>query len=147
MGTTALTFIFDKHNRPIVALLRTSNGKPIWHGRQLADYFGDWKVSNGLLGISHHSNGIGCFAATVVSTFKTEEGEFHLQSVLEPDDNDFTYNIWQDKESGSLWISIMKDANTPEHEPLYKGALSKLGKWLDNMYGENPFTITLSPLK
>jgi hypothetical protein len=145
MGTTALTYIFNKHMEPICSLLRTSNGRPQWHGRELADYFGDYKVSDGVIGKPHHSNGMGCFAASLVSHFKSEEGEFYLVYAGDERDEDFTYQIYPLVNDGPLQLKLIKDISWDNEEELYCGNLSDFGKWLDETYGPSEFVVYLTP--
>jgi hypothetical protein len=144
MSTHGAVNFINHRNEVIASLLRTSDGGPSYFGRQLFDYFKDWKVSNGTLHQPKHSNGMGCFAATVVATFKTDEGEFHLIKPVLAYDYDFTYNIFQLKEGGPLRISVIEDNATKDGKVLFTGFFSNMGKWLDEEYGPSPFVTFLT---
>jgi hypothetical protein len=146
MGTHGVVNFINYRHQVIASLVRTSDGNPAYFGRQLFDYFGDWKVSNGTTGQRKHSNGMGCFAAKIVSSFKTEEGEFHLvlPSLL-INEYDYDYDIFQNYPDSPLQIQLIKDRNTCSEVVLYNGLFSEFGKWLDKKHGPSPFTIYLTP--
>ena len=81
MGTRSITVVYDEYNdKPVVCMYRQFDGYPSGHGRELAEILKDRVIVNGF-GLNEKtkvSNGMGCLAATIVASFKTEIGGFYL---------------------------------------------------------------------
>lgn len=88
MGTRALIHI--KKNGKFSATLATIyvqfDGYPDGLGKQIIDFIGDKKISNGIK--SGNFNSMGCFAASLIAHLKTEAGNVYIK---EPD----TCDVWE----------------------------------------------------
>ena len=79
MGTRCLTVFVEENNDEICVLYRQMDGYPDGHGKELADFLLDMKITDGLtFSSSKTANGMSCLAAQVIAYFKTCAGGFYL---------------------------------------------------------------------
>ena len=100
MGTRSATFFIDG-NRTVCHLYRQFDGRPEYHGVELA-HACDVILVNGIRAATAgatYANGIGCLAASVVAKLKTDIGGFYLHS---PDElaNDWCEYIYVVRSQG-----------------------------------------------
>lgn len=71
MGTRCITAVMDG-NREILCMYRQFDGYPTGHGTELLKAFKGYRVTNGvsIANSKRSANGMGCFAAQLVSVFK-----------------------------------------------------------------------------
>jgi hypothetical protein len=91
MGTRSLTRVYDSSNRIIINMYRQMDGYPQEHGFDLAKFMEDMEIVNGISpGMPDNiANGVGCFAAQLVTEFKSEIGQIYLYP---PD----TIDVWEE---------------------------------------------------
>ena len=120
MGTRSLTRIIPRqegiaYNKghehaedAWVTMYRHYDGDPAWHGLDLAHYLKDFNIINGIgeeasMGI--HANGVGCLAAQMIKSFKTEVGDIYIRPG--GGDEDYIYTIFP-KEGEPIYIAIYR---------------------------------------
>jgi hypothetical protein len=100
MGTRSLTFVYDEfRDTPIINMYRQYDGYMEGHGRELAAFLNGKRITNGIAGNSQNTaNGMGCLAAQMVASFKTEVGNFYLYPVSMKDcGQDYEYHVYKDR--------------------------------------------------
>lgn len=109
MGTRSITYIYDNDHKeaPVAAIYRQYDGYPSGHGRDLAKFFENLVIVNGIpLGSKQRmSNGAGDLAAQLITHFKSEQkneaGGFYLMYNHKDPNNinayqDYSYRIYAD---------------------------------------------------
>lgn len=129
MGTRSLTRIMSGpvDGDVLTCIYRQYDGYLSAHGAELRDGFGDFDIVNGLqAGNSKIANGMGCLAAQVISTLKTNPGGIYIYP-SDADDEEYGYTIYADGldhigvATGSLRVKVTRmDAE------IYNGPLSGL---------------------
>jgi hypothetical protein len=100
MGTRSLTFVYDEfRDTPIINLYRQYDGYMEGHGRELAEFLHGKRITNGIGADSTNTaNGMGCLAAQLVASCKTEVGNFYLYPVTMKDcGQDYVYHIYKNR--------------------------------------------------
>ena len=128
MSTRSLTHVLDEDNQPLLTVYRQYDGDPEVHGRELFEAFGNTKLINGFnpnQSAPRFANGMGCLAAQIVVSLKTEIGGIYLQPPGSSDlGEDYVYFL--KPLNGSLNLVVTTDDNTP----LYDGPLKDFGAYL-----------------
>jgi|SRR3989304_107275 len=132
MGTRARVNIFDG-NELIVSIYRQMDGYPDGLGAQIAGFAGKMEIVNGIgygQNAGTHANGMGCFAAQLISHLKGERiGSVYIRSTdAASHGEEFSYNlhnrdgkIWIDALAGS--VTMFGNPGTPEAamKPMFSG--------------------------
>lgn len=107
MGTRSITVVYDEYNdKPVVCMYRQFDGYPSGHGRELAEILKDRVIVNGF-GLNEKtkvSNGMGCLAATIVASFKTEIGGFYLYPYAVKGQNNFDQEYEYHVRQGTITV-------------------------------------------
>jgi hypothetical protein len=135
MGTRSLTFVYDGEEA-IINMYRQYDGYPSGHGAELAEFLGQFRMTNGIPAGRDKSgdrvaNGMGCLAAQLVSNFKgSDAGQFYLYPTSSVDcGQDYEYHIYKGAEGLRVRITnrgcnmfglTMSDTN----ESLFDGSLA-----------------------
>ena len=92
----------------IVSIYSHWDGYPEGLGVQLAEYFYEKVVTNGLGGKDDYRafNGMGCLAASLVAELKDGPGNVYIEDKDRPHGwSDYKYYVWGNDNKG-IWISI-----------------------------------------
>lgn len=94
MGTRCLTRVFED-GKEILCMYRQFDGYPDGHGDELAKFLAPITVVNGIGGTNKNiANGMGCLAAQLVASFKTEPGGFYIMAPGTKDVGEqYTYHV------------------------------------------------------
>lgn len=138
MGTKAKTIVRNEKELPVLCMYRQYDGNPSYHGEELARFFEDIKLVNGITYEENESiaNGVGCLAGQLVSYFKGEEpGGYYLISIDEDWGADYIYDITvkenhnEDiKNQSDLYKIIVKDL---DNITLFSGNLIEFKKFCE----------------
>tara|TARA_R100000152_G_C6670013_1_gene106575 strand:- start:284 stop:697 length:414 start_codon:yes stop_codon:yes gene_type:complete len=96
----------------IVSIYNHWDGYPEGLGVQLAEYFEDKVVTNGLGSRDDYDsfNGMGCLAASLIAELKDGPGNVYIEDPECPHGwIDYEYFIWGD-DGKDIWISIFDDS-------------------------------------
>lgn len=139
MGTRSLTFVkqSDKKSKNIVCMYRQFDGYIDGHGFDLKNKFGNTEIINGISGQTapDYANGMGCFAAQMISHFKEEIGGIYLERTDLDDVNnleEYNYTIYIDdsnndlNETLKLNPKLFVEVKNYRGEVLYDGLLKDL---------------------
>ena len=78
MSTSGLIKIYDEQDNNLTTILVHSDGYPNGLGQELLS-FGTWKIVNGYtLSQGNFSNGMGCFAASIIAHLKQGVGNVYI---------------------------------------------------------------------
>ena len=117
MGTRATIHIAKREEgvsfseipeKVIVSIYNHWDGYPEGLGVQLAEYFDDKIVTNGLGSRDDYDafNGMGCLAASLIAELKDCPGNVYIEDPERPHSwIDYDYYVWGE-EGKDLWISI-----------------------------------------
>jgi hypothetical protein len=102
MGTRSLIFVYENRNgkdKPILNLYQQYDGYISGVGYDLAKFLAPLTVVNGFGRAANNiANGMGCFAAQLVSYFKTGVGGAYVYSVDSTDcGQDYEYHVYSDR--------------------------------------------------
>lgn len=128
MGTRSITTVNDEDGRHLVTLYRQCDGYPTGHGADLLEFAKGLTLVNGIgAGTPKKAaNGMGCFAAQLISYFKKDIGGFYL---VPPGDHDqdYEYVITSQELVGTskLYLHVYGTSYNGPNILLYSG-------WLDD---------------
>jgi len=112
----------------LTCIYRQYDGYLSVHGAALRDGFGDFDIVNGLSGgdNSRIANRMGCLAAQIVATLKTEPGAIYIYP-SDADDEEYGYTIYADSlDHGGIAIGSLRVKVTRMDAEIYDGPLSDL---------------------
>lgn len=78
MGTRAVVRIYDEQENLVLTLKSQMEGGGL--GIEMHERLGRTKLVNGFRDEENEANGMGCFAAQLVASLKTEVGRFYIEA-------------------------------------------------------------------
>jgi len=80
MGTRSLTVLKDK-DEEVCVMYRQFDGYPEGHGMELANFLGEFTITNGMRSgeVKQTANGPDCLFAQIIAHFKDGPGSIYLQ--------------------------------------------------------------------
>ncbi len=120
MGTRATATIHNDDGE-LCSIYSQFDGYPDGFGSLLATFRMSRKIINGISDqtIETHANGMGCFAAQLISNLKTRIGGIYMHSIKSDDDFiDYHYDLYEDKIKCSSYGKV-----------LFEGEYSKFLNW------------------
>lgn len=125
MATRSLTHVKER-GATLCTIYRQFDGYPSGIGKDIFAAFGAMQICNGISDESApaFANGMGCFAAQLISTLKGNTiGNVYLYPPDSDDcGEDYTYTIYANAE-GNLCIKC---------DGIFDGLLSDFGAWIDS---------------
>jgi hypothetical protein len=108
MGTRSLTLVKDG-KETILNLYEQFDGYPDGLGAEYKRLFQGWRLTNGYSGgqstKTRWSNGMGCFAATLVAAQKTDIGDVYLYPTIVRDyGQEYVYTF--SEKDNRLWLKL-----------------------------------------
>ena len=138
MGTRARVNVF-KGNTLLVSIYRQFDGYPDGLGKEVAEFAGKLRITTGIAGNpAGTANGMGCFAAQLVSLLKKDRangscvGNVYIRDTgPESHGEEFSYNLRE--KDGRVWIDALEGSATAfgnpgdseaEMKPIFSGFAS-----------------------
>lgn len=97
MSTRAIAEVYDINNNLLVTIYKHMDGYPEGFGEDLKEICAKYTIVKGISGgdNTYKSNGVGCFAATLVKELKDGIGDVYLQTPGIGFDIEYVYKIRQ----------------------------------------------------
>jgi hypothetical protein len=117
MGTRARVNVYERE-KIIVSIYRQMDGYPDGLGQQVADFAADMAIINGISGqkAGEAANGMGCFAAQLISKLKDDIGSVYIRDTSEESHGEeYSYNLRE--KDGRIWIDALEGSMTAFGNP------------------------------
>jgi hypothetical protein len=118
MGTRARVNIFGG-NEVLVSIYRQMDGYPDGLGKEVAEFAGKMEIVNGYTSqhkVGTHANGMGCFAAQLISHLKDGIGSVYIRNTgPESQGEEYSYNLRE--KGGQIWIDALSGSMTAFGNP------------------------------
>ena len=132
MGTRSTTRVVCD-NITLVNMYRQFDGYISGHGRELAEFLGTQRMTNGIPFRESAgegkvwSNGAGCLAAQLVAHFKTEPGGIYL---VQPGDwEEYNYTIHVGEYTNAIHVKVHRGES---ETPIFDGTLAEFTAYVAN---------------